>query len=59
MISRQDGERIRNDAFIAIDALESIAECWETLHPNYLKEKCETAQKCLDFMKSFYLEEDK
>ena len=58
MIDERNGQRIAEDALIAIDALKAIAACRHNLHPMYLKEKAEQAQRCLDFMKHFYEEED-
>ena len=54
IIDSVNGLRIAEDAYIAIDALEAIINSRLHLHPSYLKEKCETAQRCLDFMKHFY-----
>lgn len=54
MIDPVNGKRIAEDAYIAIDSLESIVNSRLTLAPSYLKEKCKTVQKCLDFMKNFY-----
>ena len=56
MIDTNDGQRIASDALIAIDALQSIVNSHTSLYPAYLKEKCEQAQRCLDFMKCFYEE---
>lgn len=54
MIDATNGMRIAEDACIAMDALEALTNSRLNLHPSYLKEKCETVQRCLDFMKSFY-----
>lgn len=56
MINERDGQRIAEDALIAIDALNAIVGCRNNLHPMYLKEKAEQTQRCLDFMKCFYEE---
>lgn len=55
-IKERDQGRIADDAYIAIDALEGIMICGgeRRLSPEYLREKVETAQRCLDFMKNFY-----
>ena len=61
MISDIDCKRIKYDAEIAIDGLRAIAEdaSYYDLHPSYMKEKLEMAQRCLDFMKSFTESEGK
>lgn len=58
IITTLDGERISQDCEIAITSLESIIASRYQLHPDYLKEKVEKAQRCLDFMKSFYKEKE-
>lgn len=47
--------RIADDAYIAVDALESIITVAreQSLHPAYLKEKIDKVQRCLCFMKEF------
>lgn len=47
--------RIADDAYIAVDALESIITVAreKSLHPAYLKEKLDKVLKCVAFMESF------
>lgn len=59
-IDEQNTTRIKSDAGIAIDALQSIFYGGgKEIHTDYLKEKVCVAQRCLDFMKHFIKEEDK
>lgn len=59
LINKRDAQRIAADADIAIDCLLGITYSADNLHPEYLREKVECAQRCLDFMKHFYTEEKK
>lgn len=53
MIDKYDATRIADDAMIAADALSSIIECKDHLHPNYIKEKIRVVKNCVEFIESF------
>jgi hypothetical protein len=52
MISESDTLRIKNDAFIAQDALQSLI-CSPKLHENYVREKLTVAKECIKFIEQF------
>lgn len=52
LINARDTCRIKNDAYIAMDACESIVYS-PTLHPEYLKEKLNVIKRCVEFMEHF------
>ena len=54
-IDEMNQYRIADDAYIAVDALESIITVARegALHPKYLQEKLDVAQRYLCFMKEF------
>lgn len=52
MISENDTKRIRNDAYIACDALESLMYA-PTLHEDYIREKLNIVRSCMKFIECF------
>ena len=56
VIDRKNVVMIKNDSRIAIDVLTSIRQGGIYLHTDYLKEKVDKVQRCIDFMKTFYEE---
>ena len=61
MIDERNTSRIKNDAFIAVDALQAIVNCCVMdgrIHSDYLKEKTDVAKRCLEFMDNFIKEND-
>ena len=55
-ISKEQGKRIEQDAYLAVDALESIIACSSHLHQDYLKEKLSIVKRCAEFMQHFVKE---
>ena len=53
MIDEQNAMRIRDDAFIACDALQSIIAAAPYIHENYLREKLKVVKGCIKFMEQF------
>lgn len=53
MIDEQNAIRIRDDAFIACDALQSIIAASPYIHENYLREKLKVVKGCIKFMEQF------
>ena len=53
MIDEQNAIRIRDDAFIACDALQSIIAAAPFIHENYLREKLKVVKGCIKFMEQF------
>lgn len=52
MISADDTRRIRDDAYIAIDALQSLLYA-PNLSEDYIKEKVNTVESCIKFIETF------
>ncbi len=52
MISESDTLRIKNDAIIAQDALQSLI-CSPKLHENYVREKLTVVKECIKFIEQF------
>lgn len=53
MIDENNCKRIRDDAYIACDALESIIEASPYIHEDYLREKLDVVRKCIAFMQHY------
>lgn len=53
MIDENNSKRIRDDAYIACDALQSIIAAAPYIHEDYLKEKLDVIRRCLAFMQHF------
>ena len=49
MISESDTLRVKNDAIIAQDALQSLI-CSPNLHENYIREKLTVVKECIKFI---------
>lgn len=60
MVNEFDAKRIANDAEIAINSLQAIICCANEgyLHESYLREKARIVKSCIEFMQSFYEEEE-
>lgn len=56
MISEHDTNRIRNDAYITCDALQSLIQA-PKLSERYIKEKLGVVRNCVKFIEHF--EEEK
>lgn len=52
MISESDTLRIKNDAIIAQDALQSLI-CSPKLYENYVREKLKVVKECIKFIEHF------
>lgn len=52
MIDEYNTKRIRDDAYIACDALQSLMYA-PTLHEEYVKEKLEVVRRCVKFIEQF------
>ena len=52
MIDEYDMTRIRDDAYIACDALQSLINA-PSLHEDYIKEKLEVVRRCIKFIEHF------
>lgn len=52
MIDEFNTQRIRNDAYIACDALQALVNS-PKLHEDYIKEKLETVRRCIEFIELF------
>ena len=52
MISERDTRRIRDDAYIAHDAIESLMFA-QVLSEKYIKEKIRVVESCVKFIKNF------
>ena len=57
MIDEYNTKRIRNDAYIACDALQSLMYA-PTLHEDYVKEKLEVVRHCIKFIEHFETTKD-
>lgn len=53
MIDEYNALRIRDDALIACDALQSIIAAAPYIHENYLREKLKVIKGCIEFMEHF------
>ncbi len=53
MIDENNSMRIKNDAYIACDALKSLIVAAPYIHEDYLHEKLEVVRRCLKFMELF------
>ena len=58
MIDEYNTSRIRNDAYIACDALQSLMYA-PTLHENYIKEKLDIVRQCIKFIEHFESDRNK
>ena len=54
IIDEQNSYRIVEDCKIVFDCMGAIMNSKHNLDTCYLEEKVEKAQRCIDFMKSFY-----
>jgi len=52
MIEKSDERRIRDDAYIARDALEGLMYA-QVLTGDYVKEKLDTVRRCIAFIEHF------
>lgn len=52
MINEEDTRRIREDAYIAYDALNALIVS-PTLHEDYIKEKLDVVRRCVRFISHF------
>lgn len=52
MIDMINTARIRDDAYIACDALQSLINA-PSLHEDYIKEKLEVVRRCIKFIEHF------
>ena len=52
MVDEFNTQRIRNDAYIACDALQALVNS-PKLHEDYIKEKLETVRRCIKFIELF------
>jgi len=57
MISKIDTQRIRNDAYIAVDALTSLIQA-PMLDERYVNEKLNVVRSCVKFISNFEGEEN-
>lgn len=53
MINEHDAMRIREDAYIACDALQSLIAAAPYLHERYVKEKLKVVKRCIEFIEQF------
>ena len=53
MINETDAMRIREDAFIACDAVQSLISAAPYLHENYVREKLKVVKGCIKFIEQF------
>lgn len=58
MINEHDAERIRYDAYIACDALQSLISS-PKLHEDYIKEKLDRVRACIEFISHFESKDNK
>ena len=58
MISETDAMRIRDDAYIACDALQSLIAGAPYLHEDYVKEKLDVVRRCIRFIEHFEPSDD-
>ena len=53
MLTEQDAIRVRDDAMIACDALQSLISAAPYIHESYVKEKLRTVKNCIRFIEQF------
>lgn len=58
IIPKNETKRINEDAWLAIDALESIIASSDNLHQDYLKEKISIVRRCIYFIENFEKDDD-
>lgn len=52
VINELNAMRIRDDAYIACDALQSLIYS-PKLHENYIREKLDVVRRCIKFIENF------
>lgn len=52
VINELNAMRIRDDAYIACDALQSLINS-PKLHENYIREKLDVVRRCIKFIENF------
>lgn len=52
IINELNAMRIRDDAYIACDALQSLINS-PKLHENYIREKLDVVRRCIKFIENF------
>ena len=52
MVDEYNTQRIRNDAYIACDALQALMYA-PNLHEDYIKEKLDVVRRCIKFIEHF------
>lgn len=57
MIDNFNTIRIRDDAYIACDALQSLINS-PRLHENYIREKLDVVRRCIKFIENFEAKDD-
>lgn len=57
MIDSFNTMRIRDDAYIACDALQSLINSPQ-LHENYIREKLNVVRRCIKFIENFEAKDD-
>lgn len=58
MISERDALRIRDDARIAMDALQSLVSAAPYISERYVKEKLRVVKSCVRFIENFEEEQE-
>ena len=58
MINEHDAKRIRDDAYIACDALQALMLSPQ-LHEDYIKEKLDRVRACIEFISHFESKDNK
>lgn len=53
MISERDALRIKDDALIAMDALQSLVSAAPYISERYVKEKLRVVKSCVRFIENF------
>lgn len=57
VINELNAMRIRDDAYIACDALQSLINS-PKLHENYIREKLDVVRRCIKFLENFEAKDD-
>jgi hypothetical protein len=57
IINDLNAMRIRDDAYIACDALQSLINS-PKLHENYIREKLDVVRRCIKFIENFEAKDD-
>lgn len=57
IINDLNAMRIRCDAYIACDALQSLINS-PKLHENYIREKLDVVRRCIKFIENFEAKDD-